>query len=131
MVLLDSKNSAPLYHPLPPSSGHKNFYPIEVLKDIQDERRTYFKWQVLEVTSSKVEICKAMVLQNRMMHMLTGEEKYLKENKMVGNKLLTEIKSKKKRKRLGFDNHKNPRNATKTMDIRSQAKPGDNEEMKE
>ena len=86
MVLLDSKNSAPLYHPLPPSSAHKNFYPIEVWKDIQDERRTYFKWQVVEVTSSKVEDHKANVLQNRMMHMLTGEEKYLKENKVKNAK---------------------------------------------
>ena len=40
MMLLDSKNSEPLYHPVPP---HKDFHPIEVWKDIHDERRTYFK----------------------------------------------------------------------------------------
>ena len=73
MLLLDSKNSEPLYHPLPP---HKDFHPIEVDKDIQDED-IYFKWEVFEVTTRNVDFGEARVLQNKMMHMLTGEERYL------------------------------------------------------
>ena len=90
LLLLDCKNSAPIYYPkLTEVQKLNEFESVEVKRDIQGEH--YYQWNIFCIKKRfKEDENERKLLHNRMLQVPTGEESYSKARMAVGLTLMIE-----------------------------------------
>jgi len=112
MLLLDCKNKTPI---VCPRLGADQMEFGESLKIKEDIEASYYKWEIYALEKRNVkDETERRRLHNRMMYVLSGDEKYQKDSRAIGLAIVNQKRQMRKRRRgvKGFDRRKDHRRAS-------------------